>query len=86
MATQRITLHREEGHPGGWSSDYGMFSDITLWTVKRYPGWYGNIPIQIIDEVKNWCEQYLQYNWDIRYNELFIQDQRDLTIFMLRWS
>lgn len=84
--SNKINLKREEGHPGGWIEDYGLFSDVRVWTTKRYPGWYGNIPFELIEEVKNWCEEYLQYEWSIRYSEIFIKNKKDLAIFMLRWS
>lgn len=98
MTTTEIKLKFEydPGHPAGYVDDLGIMADSNQWTPERLPGWYAyardytfNIQRSIID----WCKQSLKEDsWHVKTSqtgghiEVYIQNEKDYIMFVLRWS
>lgn len=87
----KIKVHWEKGNPAGYTDDLGIIADRNQWVNERLAGWYTQIPYAQVMEIHEWCEQNLQGYWKLRQGgalerELYMSEEKDVTLFSLRWS
>lgn len=86
----KIEIRYERGNPAGYTDDLGIIADRNQWVNERLPGWYTRVHHSRAMEVYDWCEQNLQGYWQfaagIPERELYMGDEKDVTLFSLRWS
>lgn len=86
----KIEIRYERGHPAGYTDDLGIIADRNQWVRERLRGWYTRIHHSQAVEVHDWCERNLQGYWKlasgIPERELYMSDEKDVTLFSLRWS
>jgi len=97
MTTTEIKFNFEydRGHPAGYTDDLGILADRNQWALERRPGWYGYARDYTIDSLRpmnHWCKQNLKEDsWHVKtsgegFIEVYIQNEKDYIMFLLRWS
>ena len=90
IGKMKIEIRYERGHPEGYTDDLGIIADRNQWVRERLGGWYTWIHHSQISEVYEWCSKNLQGYWKlaagINKRELYISEEKDVTLFSLRWS
>lgn len=84
-------IRYDRGNPAGYTDDLGIIADRNQWVCERLRGWYTHIPYDQVMEIHEWCERNLQGYWKLRRGgtlerELYISEEKDVTLFSLRWS
>jgi hypothetical protein len=86
----KIEIRYERGHPEGYTDDLGIIADRNQWVRERLGGWYTWIHHSQIIEVYDWCDANLQGYWKlaagVNKRELYISEEKDVTLFSLKWS
>ena len=82
-----MRLYWSDGNPAGYTDDLGIIADRNQWIEERAPGWYlfGHS-----NEVHEWCKKnlksYTASSHYYRVPDYFIEDDKDVILFRLRWS
>jgi len=75
------------GHPEGWTDDLGIIADRNQWVEEQREGWVSDIDPQDYMKMREWCEQYLEHGtWFTGIYYIFIEHEKDVAWFLLRWS
>lgn len=87
----KIEIRYEHGNPAGYTDDLGIIADRNQWIPERLPGWYTRVPYHQAMEIHEWCERNLQGYWKLRRGgtlerELYMSEEKDVTLFTLRWA
>ena len=77
----------QQGHPGGYTDDLGIIADRNQWIEARRSGWQSEVDPQDYMGMREWCEQNLKHGtWFTGLYYIFIENEKDVAWFMLRWS
>lgn len=75
------------GHPAGYTDDLGIIADENQWVGEQREGWYSDIDPQDYIAMHEWCVQnFNPFDWHIGTYHIFIENEKDVAWFMLRWS
>ena len=77
----------EHGHPAGFTDDLGIIADRNQWVEEVTGGWYSEVDPQDYIAIHEWCEQTLKHgDWSTGVYYVILQNEKDVSWFMLRWS
>lgn len=77
----------ERGHPAGYTDDLGIIADRNQWVEARPSGWRSEVDPQDYQGMREWCQQNLTHGtWYTGIYYIFIENEKDMSWFMLRWS
>lgn len=77
----------QRGHPAGYTDDLGIIADRNQWVAEQRRGWQSEIDPQDYEGIREWCEQNLKRGtWYTGLYFIFIENEEDMSWFMLRWS
>lgn len=75
-----------DGHPAGYTDDLGIIADRDQWVDEVSPGWYSAFEPQEYSAMREWCEKNLKHgDWHFGVHHVILQNDADVTWFMLRW-
>jgi len=84
----RLSYYR--GNEEGYTEDLGIISDRNQWLPARPAGWYVVPSLSKRPEVFEWCKEnlksYREYRNDSRFMDRVILNEKDATLFLLRWT
>ncbi len=88
-------FYYEPGHPSGYTDDLGIMADRNQYVPSQARGWVSELDNSDFNDIQAWCEKHLTpETWytgrysgvtGVRYH-IFIQKQKDVVWFMLRWG
>jgi len=86
-----IQLHWRPWRPAGYTDDLGIMADRNQWAKEELPGWYGMVHRSKVLDIHKWCNENLKGEWRlggaaINQRQIYIAEERDVTLFLLRWS
>jgi hypothetical protein len=83
-------FYYEPGHPSGYTDDLGIMADRNQYVPSQARGWKSRIDSSDYRDIHAWCEKHLTpgtwYTGSIYPPYIFIQKQKDVAWFMLRWG
>jgi hypothetical protein len=87
LQKKKPKFYYEPGHPSGFTDDLGILSDVNCWVPAHRAGWRSSFdPTDYIDII-TWCGQnFITGTWYVDGYCIFIQRQKDVAWFMLRWG
>lgn len=75
------------GHPAGYTDDLGIIADRNQWVEAERSGWISDIDAQDFMGMREWCDQNLKHGtWYTGLYYIFIENEKDMSWFILRWS
>lgn len=75
------------GHPAGYTDDLGIIADRNQWVEAERSGWISDIDAQDFMGMREWCDQNLRRGtWYTGLYYIFIENEKDMSWFVLRWS
>lgn len=75
------------GHPAGYTDDLGIIADKNQWVGEQRAGWVSDIDPQDYMGMREWCEQNLEHGtWFTGIYSIFIEREKDVAWFLLRWT
>ncbi len=75
------------GHPAGYTDDLGIIADKNQWVESVRTGWVSDIDPQDYHAMREWCEQHFtQGAWYTGPYYVFLENEKDVAWFMLRWA
>ena len=82
-----VKFYYEPGHPDGFTDDLGILSDVNCWVPAHRAGWRSPLDPKDYLVIVAWCYENLKPNtWYTGPYFIFIERQKDVAWFMLRWG
>jgi len=73
--------------PAGYTDDLGIIADRNQWVEEQRSGWQSEVDPQDYHGMREWCRQNLKHGtWYTGLYYIFIENEKDMSWFMLRWS